>query len=378
MLFSPKRFGLPFSIGLALVGIMVVWFGARSMASATDSPLDVPDAGLGEAVPAEARLHNPHFDNGIWYEFEDRYDMGYPPGNWLPAGDTFGDPQDWRLWFLDGTDLVEADPTKSVVHTAPECVQMRNYHAPGVSRQVAGLYHVVQDATPCLVYQFEMYGLSRQKESDDYLSDMKVGIEPTGWDLQKESYAPAVHNWPSTMVWGPSQLHTTNFGPLAVSAEALANQITVVSFADASGGNSHKIHWDTASLMDVTPARIADPGSLPPPSIIDANANPGTTSATVTWTTGNPALGQVYYRPASAPDTPPILTYTVFLPITIGGSSTDWLVTPLNKTATTSHNAFLINLAPGQTYEYIVVSRGLSGDQCVTWVSAELTFKTTE
>lgn len=377
MFLSPKRFGLLLSIGLALVGITVIWFGARAVASATDSPLAVPDAKLGEAAPAAARLHNPNFDNHKWYEFEDRYNLGYPPGVWLPDGDIANDPQDWRLWFLNGTDLVDADPTQSVVHSAPECVQFRNYNAPGASSHVAGLYQVVPDATPCLVYQFQMYGLSRQKEADDSLSDMKVGIEPTGWALDP-LHNPAVHNWPATMVWGPTQLHTASFGPLAVQAEALNTQITVFSYADANGGNSHKIHWDTGSLLDVTPDLIHDPASLPAPSISDASANPGTTSGIVTWTTGSPALGQVYYRPLGSVDVTPTLTHTVFLPTVTGGGSGGWLATPLNKTPTTSHNAVLTNLLPGQSYEYIAVSRGLSGTQCVTWVSDKLTFKTNE
>ena len=371
----PRRFGLLISIGVVLTSIVVAGFSAQSVTGATDSPLVAPIGAAGTAAPNAPSRHNPNYDNSIWYEFHLRYDASYPKGVWLPAGSTYNDNQDWRLWFLNGTDLIDADPTRAVVHSQPDSVQFRAFNAKG--RQIAGIYQVVPGATPCRTYQFQIYGLSRQKEPDDFLSGMKAGIEPTGWDLDP-NHAPAVHSWPTTMAWGDTHSYTGNYGPLSVSAEALNSQITVFSYADASGGNSHKIHWDSTSLVDVTPARIADPTNLPTPGgINNLTESASSTSATVSWTTNGAALGQVYYRPTpQSVEEPPVLTYTLYIPMVIGGSTMDWQATPLGETASTSHNVILTNLSPGATYEYAVVSRGVSGNQCITWASEKRTFTT--
>jgi hypothetical protein len=373
----PRRSRPLLAFGMVLVIIVGAGFSARSIAGATNSPLAPPARTSSTAAPNAPTLHNPSYDNRIWYEFHLRYDPSYPLGTWLPAGNTYDDSQDWRLWFLNGTDLINADPSRAAVQSEPDSVQFRTFNAKG--RQVAGVYQVVPGATPCRTYQFQIYGLSRQKEPDDFLSGMKAGIEPTGWDLDP-NHAPAVHSWPATMVWGDSHSYTSSYGPLTVSAEALNNQITVFSYADASGGNSHKIHWDSTSLLDVTPAQIADPNALPTPGgINNLTESPSSTSATVSWTTSGVSIGQVYYRPESSSEGEPIpdtYTYTLHLPMVIGGSSTDWRATPLGETASTSHNVILTNLSPGKSYEYAVVSRGVSGSQCITWASEKRTFTT--
>jgi hypothetical protein len=373
----PRRFGLLISIGVVLISIAVAGFSAQSVTGATDSPLVAPARATDTAAPNAPALHNPNYDNSIWYEFHLRYDTSYPKSVWLPAGNTYNDTQDWRLWFLNGTDLIDADPSRAAVHSQPDSVQYRAFNANG--RQIAGVYQVVPGATPCRTYQFQIYGLSRQKEPDDFLSGMKAGIEPTGWDLDP-NHAPAIHSWPATMAWGDTHSYTSNYGALTVSAEALNSQITVFSYADASGGNSHKIHWDSTSLLDVTPARVADPNNLPTPGgINNLTENPSNTSATVSWTTSSAAIGQVYYRPTPpAVEEPPVLTYTLYLPMVVGGSSMDWQATPLAETTSTSHNVILTNLSPGVTYEYAVVSRGVSGSQCITWASEKRTFTTNQ
>jgi hypothetical protein len=102
------------------------------------------------------------------------------------------------------------------------------------------------------------------------------------------------------------------------------------------------------------------------------------TSATVNWTTANAALGQVYYRQVSCPSAPVSpttgLTYTIYLPLV--SRYVGWSTTTLNKTPLTSHSEAIGGLQAGCIYEYIVASRGLSGGQCVTWVSDKRTFTT--
>jgi hypothetical protein len=380
MLAPTKRFNLLLSAGLALLGFTVVLFGARTVADATDSPLAISRTGLDSAAPTEASLHNPTFDNQIWYEFKLRYQSAYPFGSWLPDDDTPGGPQDWRLWFLDGTAIIESDPEKTFAHLGSNRgVQMRPYDWGKENHQVAGLYQVVYDATPCLVYEFQMYGQSRPE--DEYRDAvLKVGIDQVGWHPDSKQ-DPAVHgDFPSTTVWGPSHDYKFTYNPLTVTAEALNSQITVFTYADAPGGRFHRVLWDTGSFQDVTPEMIHDPYNLPFPSgIFSLSESVGRTSATINWTTANEALGQVYYRLLSSEVTSHTYTNTVYLPMVISsGSHMVWQATPLERPPTTTHSQSLSNLEPGSSYEYIVVSRGLSGGQCVTWVSEKQTLTTDE
>ncbi len=337
------------------------------------SQADTPTPPANVIAAGTASLHNPGFDNHDWYEFHLRYQSTYPSGAWLPDDDNNVNNnipdsirQDWRLWFLDGTDIVEPDPEGTYVLNV-EAVQMRTY---GEGKFLAGIYQPIYNATPCLVYGFQIYAQSRPEGSGDVLYALQVGIDRVGW--HPNSYTdPAVHvSFPASTIWGPVQKYQWAYGPLTVTAEALSTKITVFTYADASGGRSHRILWDSASFWDATPPMIHDPNNLPTPSgisnltVITAGA-----TTTVTWTTTGAALGQVYYRLVSGPvgPTPPEYPYKVYLPIVL--RQIGWQYTPLNKTPTTSHQAVLTGLVPGGTYEFIAVSRGLSGSQCVTWRS---------
>jgi hypothetical protein len=255
---------------------------------------------------------------------------------------------------------------------------MRPYDWGKTHNQLAGLYQVVFNTTPCLVYEFRMYGQSRPEDpGDDRDAILKVGIDQVGWHPDS-AVDPAVHgDFPSSTVWGPSHIYKFAYAPLTVTAEALATSITVYTYGDAPGGRYHRVLWDTGSFQDVTPELIQDPDDLPAPSGIgNLSVNTGRTSATVNWTTPNAALGQVLYRLLPLIEPTPDYTNTVYLPVVTGGSAVEWQATSLNKTPTANHGAELTNLQPGRTYEYIVLSRGISGIQCVTWVSKKQTFTT--
>ncbi len=106
--------------------LLVVW--SSPAAQAEPSP---PEPAV--TIAGAASLHNPGFDNHDWYEFHLRYQGDYPSGAWLPdddnnVGNNIPDSirQDWRLWFLDGKDIVEPDPEKTYV-LYDEAVQMRTY-----------------------------------------------------------------------------------------------------------------------------------------------------------------------------------------------------------------------------------------------------------
>ncbi len=349
-----------------------------------DIPLPEPVTGAATIVTADPWLHNPYFDNDIWYEFHLRHAPSYPKGVWLPDGNWYGDPQDWRLWFQDGTSLVDCDPHSTDKHSGSHSVQCRAIDPS--AHIVTGLYQIVPNVVPCRTYQFQMYSKSRPKESNDLLNGLRVGIAPTGWGLDPD-HAPGVHDgdWPATMAWGAYRYETGAYLPLVATAEALNTTITVFSYADAVGGNSHKIHWDTTSLQDVTPAELLSDPDNPSGSSSGISGltvdNITTISARVRWNTSSEAISQVYYRfiPTPSPPVTPTgtLLYAVYLPFISNQQRHSWNHTTLTDSAQTYHSVQLTDLLPGSTYAYIVAARGVSGSACVTWVK-EGTFTTRE
>jgi len=393
-----KCFYPPLILTMVLVAIATL----APVASSARAPADrnaVPPSPAGEEAVAEGpSLHNPHFDNGLWYEFNLRHAPTYPVGVWVPDGNwyepparwpNYGDIQDWRLWFKNGTALIDCGDNKNYVHSAPKSVKMWPWDVPASTHHVAGIYQLIENTTPCFTYRFQIYGLSRQEEADDELIRLKVGIEPTGWTLDQD-HAPAVHDgdWPTTMVWGTPRKYEGEFGLLEVTAEALATQITVFTYADALGGNSHKIHWDTGSLQESVLSELVSDPDNPGGSSSGINFGPVAVadddSALVTWSTLEPAISQVYYRLIAGPSTPvsppgTLLLHTVYLPFVSRGPN-PWFSTELDRSSETSHSVVISGLLPGYTYEYFVASRGVSGNACVTWVSdkEEFTTETTQ
>ncbi len=369
----------PIPMGVALVIVAVMLCAPRS-APAAAHEADPPGAVAVNAPVATASLHNPTFDNHDWYEFNGRYGH-YVAGSWVPdddnnTGNNIPESirQDWRLWFQHGTDIVEVDPEQTYRHSGSEAVQIRPY---GNGVQTAGLYQIIYDTTPCLTYQFQMYAQSRPEGSDDYLTALQVGIDPGGWYPVLPDF-PAVKNFGNT-VWGPSRAYIWSYGLLTVTAEVTNTRTTVWTYGDAKGGRSHRVLWDTGSFQEVTPNLIPNPDSPPAAGGISGlTVITGSTNVTVSWTTTYAALGQVYYRQVSCPSAPisptTDLTYTIYLPLV--SRYVGWRATPLNKTLLTSHSEIIGGLQAGCTYEYIVASRGISGGQCVTWVSDKRTFTT--
>ena len=377
------------SVGLALLSVLGLWLGLTCLSGQCQGRA-VADAASGTgaqmspAAPAAASLHNPTFDNHIWYEFDLRYQRAYPSGSWLPDDDTPGGPQDWRLWFLDGTAVVESDVEKKYAH-AVEGIQMRPYDWSKDADQVAGVYQVVYNTTPGYFYEFQIYGQSRPEDNNDPRNaSMKVGIDQVGWHPNSSS-DPAVHgDFPDTTVWGFAQNYQWEYGPLTVTVQALGDHITVFTYADAPGGRYHRILWDTGSFYEVGPELIPDPDNPPAPSgITNLNVTPGRTTAAMSWQSPGPSMGQIYYRLLSRPHTPITTTvpvsYTVYMPyVSRESTPNEWQSTTLEPTYTRTHSDVITGLEPGGTYEFIVASHGHGQYPLATWVSAKSTFVTSQ
>ncbi len=316
-----------------------------------------PQAFTVNAPTATASLHNPTFDNHDWYQFHERYQKSYLSGSWLPDDDNnVGNNippnilQDWRLWYLRGTIPVETDPEKTYAQNV-EGVQVRTYWD---GKHLAGLYQVIYNTIPCHTYRFQMYAQSRPEGGDDSLVALQVGIDRAGWHPDSAN-DPAVVTFPSTTVWGASSsAYKWYYGLLSVEADALGNSITVFTYADANGGRSHRILWDTGSFAEVprTANLIDATQPLPAPSggINNISAVPSVNSAVISWDTGTVStLGQVLYRRVTTP--PGSWQYSALL---------NW---------GTAHQVTLTGLQSDSVYEYVVVSYGYIGGTCKVIVS---------
>jgi hypothetical protein len=369
-----------FSLSLLLVVIIGAYLDTRAEVSASNPPpTTTPEAWQSTGV-TQASLHNPGFDNHIWYEFNDRYGNWYAQ-SWVPDDDVPNGPQDWRLWYMRGQPLIQSFPESAIIQGGVESVALRIYDG---SIQHGGLYQIIYNTTPCVFYNFQIYGRSQPDPGQTPPATLKAGIDQVGWH-PNPSVDPAVPGaFPSTTIWGTAHDYKRTFGPVSVTAEALNNTITVFAYAYASGGKRHAIVWDSASLQTKTPSLLHDPQNLPDPGgVFDVAFTAGYGAAQIRWQTSANTLGQVYYHlvPESPTPTPPPTIYTLrtYLPLIRGQNTIEWSnFSDVSQFATTSHVINLTNLLRGRSYNFIAVSRGASDGGCTTWVSTVHTFTTLE
>ncbi|MCX7683262.1 MAG: hypothetical protein N2508_15070 [Anaerolineae bacterium] len=342
--------------GVAILSLLLTVGAPCALPAAAQEP-DPPEEFTLSAPVAAASLHNPTFDNHDWYEFHLRYQRTYPPGAWVPDDDNNAGNnippsvlQDWRLWYARGTIPVETDPEKTYAQY-DEAVQVRTYWD---GKHIAGLYQVIYNTVPCRTYRFQMYAQSRPEGSDDTLVALQVGIDRAGWRPDSAN-DPAVGTFPATTVWGASNTtYKWTYGLLSVETEALGNAVTVFTYADANGGRSHRILWDTGSFAEVprTSNLIDASQPLPAPGsgINNVSAVASFNSAVISWNTGAVStLGQVLYRRVTSP--PGAWQYS---------SLSNW---------NTAHQITLTGLQSGASYEYVVVAYGYIGGTCKAIVS---------
>ncbi len=353
------------AMGLILLGVLAGGLGAGAVKRAAALP-DAPQAGT---------LHNPTFDNHIWYEFNNRYGKWYA-GSWVPDDDVANGPQSWRLWYMRNTRLLKSSAEKVVIQS----VESVEIHAYDGNLHEGGLYQTIYDVVPCLQYTFQIYALSRPADSvPDKTAVLKAGIDQVGWAPDPATDPAFPGYYPSTIVWGEAHDYKyPNWGLLSVSAEALANKITVYTYGYLFGGTQHSSIWDTASLNETTPAVIHPFNTLPAPGgITGPSIAVGSNQVQITWQTpGHAAVGQIYYQLEPQARIPTNYAHKIYLPLVATNAPKTWMVSPLDKISTESHAILLTGLLPGRTYSYIVVSRGLDNGQCATWVSSPQTFTT--
>ena len=305
--------------------------------------LDPPDPMGKQTKTLAATLANPGFDNGDWY-----WD-GYVPG----ANSSFV-PSHWAIWYRDGTiPLFTRVTTKNV--DGKEAVRGHAYWDGSEGLQ-AGLYQIIEGATPCLNYRFQMYGQAMPVEHHDVLYGLRVGVHPTGYAPSNKAVANTAFN---QIVWGPAHTDAclNTWCLTSVTAEAQASKITVFMYAHMNARTGHDVIWDAGSFEQVarTDNLIDASQPLPAPSggIYNIVVNKGTNSAAISWNTEPVATyGQLLYR--------------------VLGSGT-WQYSGLHAWGAT-HQISLTGLQIGSTYEYVVVSYGYIGGTCKAIVSETAQF----
>jgi len=255
---------------------------------------------------------------------------------------------------------------------------------------MAGVYQPVKNVTPCVLYQFSAWN---RNDAVDYYT--KVGISPTGWVQPAEvsdnppyncppdgvSKCPdpkleAESDFPTTMVWSPKIMPPAlTWQQFSVTAEALANTISVWTYAAPQTSGSMSSYWDETSLVAVPfpNGRLPNPSSWVPSGFIynvqPITMTPGT--LTINWTTISAGSTQVWYEVRhSSPSitSTAVYSYYTYFPIIMNSNRYD-RHTLLNAAPVTEHQASITGLVSGDQVRFVVASRRVYGGACQTEVS---------
>jgi hypothetical protein len=248
---------------------------------------------------------------------------------------------------------------------------------------------LMQSATvvPCVTYRFEAYGQSRPGNPPvppvPVQSHMKVGIEPYGWMSGRSinDYDPGLEPeaFPDTVVWSAEATHNFVFMPYTVTAEALANTVTVIMYSypevDVEGGVVwNDAIWDTASLVEVPPpsGTLLEDDQVPAPDgfITSLTAVASSEETVVAWDTPVAASTQLLYRtlePSEPISGTTLLPYSLYVPM--AGTAIYWQHSPLDTTPVLHHRVALSGLPAGTVLDFVALSRRLEGNACVTSAS---------
>jgi hypothetical protein len=309
--------------------------------------------------------------------------MGFywrPPNHWIAGA--------WFEWFsTQPFNFPEFNDgyERGFYHTFPSSQRLQlwaNDYAGGLMQSL----HV----TPCMYYQFEVYGQSRPGSINPppvaVASHMKVGIEPFGWMSGRpiEDYDPGLEpdQFPSTVVWSPEATHNFAFAPYTVTAEALSDTLTVIMYSypeiDIEGGVGwNDTIWDTASLVQVArpSGTLLDGADFPEPdrfiTTITATVVPG--QAVVEWETAGEAFSQLLYRvgnkthPISATT---LLIHSVYFPFMAYDLIPESMrATPPDYTPARRHRVVIPWLPQDYSLTFVALSRRLGEGACITSAS---------
>ncbi|MBN1259692.1 MAG: hypothetical protein JXB35_03340 [Anaerolineae bacterium] len=329
-------------------------------------------------------------------DFDDpNYDFYWRPPNHYVAGMWF----EWFLMpylpeFIDG-----GIPYHNECYPQPEGVPCYGVTPPNRSQgyirwgepYMGGVYQLVEDVTPCTLYQFTVYN-----RNDRSNFNPRVGIDPTGANLpmrdptdpdrypfncppdgMSECPKPFIYSrydLPQTIVWSEDCDHEAyTWAPCSVKAEAVNTTIGAWTYAypDADANPSRSTYWDAGTLAQIPfpNDRLPAPEStIPSGFIFSINENQEGDQLEIGWLTTNPAISQIWYTiiPSSTVTGTTTLSETMYLPL-VGRTSWEYPeATELNLTAATTHNGIITGIVDGDTVRYVIVARRSNGSSCQT------------
>ncbi len=348
---TPQRYILGF---LVLCTLVMLGIGPRATAQQA------------EVFTSGNLLVNGNFDELPFY-------WAYP-NHFIPGG--------WERWWIHGTVLPEFDDIKG----GREHIRVDGDHAlvyfKWGANYTAGVFQVVHGLTPCRPYELTMY--ARTHTLAGALPHARIGLDPVGQQLTPDG---AVHD-PTPLhrtIWSREQTELFKWEELSVTAEPLGNSLTAILYASPQPGST-EVHyydtfWDAGALQPVPYVNERLPAPLRPAGnfIYNVNSITSTEKVTLTWNLQAPGTSQIWYTlitPSTITDTTH-LTHTYYLPIISRFSLNFEHATPVNYNAgSLTRTATLTGFTPGQIINYIIVTRRLVSNTCVTEYAGPYTITT--
>jgi hypothetical protein len=287
-------------------------------------------------------LMNPGFEECCFYE--------KPPNHWIAA--------EWHRWWIHNEgDLAEYGDADEDRHPyeGNHMQVMQHYGYP----YWGGIYQVISDVTPCVLYRFSMY--AKNIMDSDFDSNAKIGIDPLGGPMGDKDGA-VKDGLPEETVWSrsvePSEYES--WTQLEVETEAFSDTLLVLTHAHPEPYDDDYFDswWDSGSVIRVPfpEGRLPVPESMTPTGFIyNVVSSRFPNTLTIQWETLEPASTQVWYNV-----TPPDAAGEV-------GEATEYaFATPLDATPVMTHQADIGGLAAGDLVQFVVLSRHTSDEACAT------------
>jgi hypothetical protein len=342
------------SVIAALLAALLLWNREPISVGAGDGPGEDEPTSIQQMEKGNL-LTNGSMEEGFYWKY---------PNHYVANG--------WQRWWM-GDDIPEYDDVR----------EWRPHRYDGKHAQVyfrwgrpytAGIYQTVA-ARPCTLYQFSIYGRNHSDLGLDHHA--RIGIDPLG-----RKYQLYMDSLPPEIVWSSEQTFYYTWGLHSVTAEARADQITVITYVSPDKKYTvYDTFWDAASLIELPPppGRLPDPIDWDPSEIIsDVSTRTEPGQLTIQWQTTISASSQVWYRVHSA--TSPVTSTgtllppaaSVYLPLVLAcyeDGPQYPMYTPIDQSDLTHHQTTITGLEKGQLVEFVILARHLVGDTCRTSVS---------
>lgn len=347
-----------FFIVLLLIGILMVGVKPNMATQAYQAPDATSGGDL--LVNGDFEIEDPSTRGFKWY----------PPNHYLALN--------WYRWWVNvwPSQIPEYDDMRPSGRWPPVSGKHGQVYFKWGARYEAGIYQVVENITPCMPYEFSMY--VRASGNIGTETNAKIGLDPQGTKLTIDHVRNDLLGWPPYMQWSAEKSDTLHvWERVAVTAEALSNKMTAVTYANPLYVGPltpwFDTWWDYGTLYQGSfpGGRLPEPATWNSSYIQNVGAQRlgDQDQVNVTWNSIGPASTQVRYTVQiySEPVTPTVpLSYTIYFPLV--AHSRPIQVTTLDPNPVTSHsvNILVPGLKSKDRITYWVLSRRPDTGGCIT------------